>query len=146
MKVIFLKDVRGQGKKGEIKEVKDGYGKNFLIKNGYAVKLDEKSKAQLDRDKQEEKRLDEENRKLATSLSKKLEEKPLVFKVKTGEKDRVFGSISAKQIKESFDSLGFSISKKQIELDHPLTSLGFHTISVRLYKDIVAKVQVQLTK
>lgn len=146
MKVIFLKDLKGQGKKGEIKEVKDGYGQNFLIKKGYATILNEKSMGNLKKEQAEEKRLDELARKEAMSQKVLLEKHPLLFKVKTGEGDRVFGSVSQKQIKDSLDKAGFSIQKKQIEMENNLTSLGFHNVSIRLYKDIVAKVRVQLTK
>lgn len=146
MKVIFLKDLKGQGKKGEIKEVKDGYGQNFLIKKGYATILNEKSMGNLKKEQAEEKRLDELARKEAMSQKVLLEKHPLLFKVKTGEGDRVFGSVSQKQIKDSLDKAGFSIQKRQIEMENNLTSLGFHNVSIRLYKDIVAKVRVQLTK
>lgn len=146
MKVIFLKDLKGQGKKGDIKEVKDGYGQNFLIKKGYATILNEKSMGNLKKEQAEEKRLDELARKEAMSQKALLEKHPFLFKVKTGEGDRVFGSVSQKQIKDSLDKAGFSIQKKQIEMENNLTSLGFHNVSIRLYKDIVAKVRVQLTK
>lgn len=146
MKVIFLKDVKGQGKKGEIKEVKDGYGQNFLIKKGYATMLNEKSMQQLAHEKHVEKKNDENSRKEASELKEKIEKITILFKVKTGEHDRVFGSISPKQIKEELSKKGFSISKHQIEMDNNLSSLGFHTIKLRLYKDIIANLRVQLTK
>ncbi len=146
MKVIFLKDLRGQGKKGEIKEVKDGYGQNFLIKRGYATLLNEKSMNKLEKDRLEEQKQDDISRKEAINQKLLLEKTPILFKVKTGEGDRVFGSVSQKQIKEALLKQGFSIDKKQIEMEHNLTSLGFHNVPIRLYKDIVAKVRVQLTK
>lgn len=146
MKVIFLKDLRGQGKKGDIKEVKDGYGQNFLIKKGYATLLNEKSMNQLEKEKQEEKRIDDISRREAMEKKSALEKLPILFKVKTGEGDRVFGSVSQKQIKDALLKHGFSVDKKQIELDHNLSSLGFHNVSIRLYKDVVARIRVQLTK
>lgn len=146
MKVIFVKDLKGQGKRGEIKEVKDGYAQNFLIKKGYATILNEKNLINLENEKKEAKRLDEENRKEASLLKEKLEKIQLLFKVKTGEHDRVFGSVSQKQIKEELDKKGFKIDKKQIEMENNLQSLGFHNIKINLYKDITAKVTVQLVK
>lgn len=146
MKVIFIKDLKGQGKKGDIKDVKDGYAQNFLIQKGYATMLNEKNMNLLKQEKAEEKRLDDLARNEAFKQKDALEKLQLLFQVKTGEGDRVFGSVSQKQIKEMLEKKGFSISKKQIELDHNLTSLGFHNVSIRLYKDVVAKVRVQLSK
>ena len=146
MKVIFVKDLRGQGKVGDIKEVKDGYGKNYLIKNGYAKPLTEKSMADYEHQKQEERKQDMEFRKIAQEQKAILEKMSLLFQVKVGEGDRVFGSVSPKQIKEALAKKEITIDKKQIELDHNLSSLGFHRVTVRLYKDITATLKVQLTK
>jgi len=146
MKVIFIKDLKGQGKKGDIKEVKDGYGQNFLINKGYAKIFNEKNFNELEQSKKQEKKQDDLRRKEAMELKQKLEHTNLLFKVKAGEGDRVFGSISPKQIKEALEKKGFKILKTQIEMDHNLASLGFSNVSVRLYKDIVATLRVQLTK
>lgn len=146
MKVIFIKDLKKQAKKGEIKEVKDGYANNFLIKNGYAIQVTEKNmenvKKENEAKKQEEHLLTEE----ATKVKKELEKMTLIFKVKTGDKDRVFGSISPKQIKEELLKKGYKIDKKQIELNTSLQSLGFHKVTITLYKEVKAEVKVQLVK
>lgn len=146
MKVIFIKDLKKQAKKGEIKEVKDGYANNFLIKNGYAVQVTEKNmenvKKENEAKKQEEQHLTDE----ATKVKKELEKLTLVFKVKTGEQDRVFGSISPKQIKEELLKKGYKIDKTQIELNTSLQSLGFHKVTITLYKEVKAELKVQLVK
>lgn len=146
MKVIFIKDLKGQGKKGDIKEVKDGYGQNFLIKKGYAKLFNEKNYNELEFQKKQEKKQDDLKRSEALKLKEKLEKTNLLFKVKTGEGDRVFGSVSQKQIKEALENKGFKILKTQIEMEHNLTSLGFSNVTIRLYKDIVATIRVQLAK
>lgn len=145
MEVIFIKDLKNQGKKGEIKEVKDGYAKNFLIKNGYAVMKNETSLKELKRNLNNEKKLDEENRIKANKLKESLEKETYKFKVKTGTSDKVFGSVSIKQIKEKLDEK-YDISKNQIMLDRPLTSLGYHKVCINLYKDINAIINIELTK
>ena len=146
MKVILLKDVKKQGKKDDILDVSDGYAENFLIKNGYAIQVTEKNienvKKENDAKKQEEQKLSQE----AENLKKELEKLTLVFKVKTGEQDRVFGSISPKQIKEELLKKGYKIDKKQIELSTSLQSLGFHKVNITLYKEIKAELKVQLVK
>ena len=145
MKVIFIKDLRGQGKKGEIKEVKDGYAENFLIKNGYAVKETKGSLKVLNEENKRAHEEDELNKKNALELKEKLEKEKIKFIVKTGEHDKVFGSISVKQIKEKLDSK-YKIDKKQIIIDHPISSLGFHNITINLYKDIKANVKIEVVK
>ena len=145
MEVIFIKDLKNQGKKGEIKEVKDGYAKNFLIKNGYAVVKNEENLKELKRNQSNEKKQDDENRKQALILKSQLENELYQFKVKTGVSDKVFGSVSVKQIKEKIDEK-YKINKNQIMLENPITSLGFHKVKINLYKDINAIINIELTK
>ena len=145
MKVIFIKDLKNQGKKGEIKEVKDGYAKNFLIKNGYAIKETKESLKILDRENKQAQEEDKQNTKNAKELKQKLENEQIKFQVKTGKNDKVFGSISAKQIKDKLDEK-YNIDKKQIIINNPISSLGFHEIEINLYKDIKAKIKIELIK
>ena len=145
MKVILLKDLKNQGKKGEIKEVKDGYAKNFLIKNGYAIKETKESLKILDRENKQAQELDEKNKKEAKELKQKLEQEKIKFQVKTGKNDKVFGSISVKQIKDKLDEK-YKIDKKQIIINNPISSLGFHEVEIHLYKDIIAKIKIEVIK
>ena len=80
----------------------------------------------------------------ALENKKKLEKEKISFTVKTGKEDKVFGSISVKQIKESLN--GYDIDKKQIIIDNPITSLGFHNVKINLYKDVVANIKVEVKK
>ncbi len=146
MKVIFLKDVKGQGKKDEIKEVKDGYAINYLIKNNIAVKYTSKSNEILLDEKKKRKDLEQEQIKKATEIKNKLKEINLMFKMKTGELDRVFGSISAKQIKEELDKRGFNIDKKKIKIDIPISTLGYHFVKIELHKEVIAELSIELVK
>ena len=146
MKVIFIKDLKKQAKKGEIKEVKDGYAQKFLIKNGYAVQMNEKNLTTLKNQKEEEKLEDTKNRKEAEELKQKLEHEEFLFKVKTGENDKVFGSVSPKQIKDELHKKGYKIDKRQIELMSSISSLGYHNVNVILYKEIKAVIKVHLVK
>ena len=144
MQIILTKDVKKQGKKGDILTVKDGYGK-FLIQSGSAVLKTETSKNILDRENKErelnEKKLIEECEK----IKKDIEKLTLVFKVKTGKEDRVFGSISSKQVIEELKNKGYNISKKQINMDS-INTLGFHNVEVVLHKKVIANVKIKLEK
>lgn len=145
MQVIFLKDLRGQGKRGEIKDVADGYAKNFLIAKGYAVKKTETSLNKLNIEKEDEKKLDEQKTKEAKELVKKLEKVTLIFTAKAGKMDKMFGSISSKQVKEELEKIGYIFDKKQIAME-PINSFGYHDVDINLYKDIVGKIRVEVKK
>ena len=146
MQVIFVQDVRKQGKKGEIKTVADGYAKNFLIKNGYAIPVNEKNMNNLEHEKAREKKLDKENREEATKEKQKMEKENIEFKVKTGKDDKVIGSVSPKQIKEELEKKGYKIDKKQIEIKNSITTLGYHDVKINLYSDIYATIKVHVVK
>lgn len=146
MKVIFIKDVKGQGKKDEIKEVKDGYAMNYLIKNKYAVSYTSTSKERLVIEQENRKQQELKEIEDANKLKAKLEDTLLTFKVRTGEKDKVFGSISAKQIKEELDKKNINIDKKKIMIDIPVSSLGYHFIKVELHKKVIAEIKIELIK
>lgn len=146
MKVIFVKDVKGQGKKDEIKEVKDGYAINYLFKNKLAVQYTPTSKERLLTEQEQRKQNELKEIEIANKLKDKLEDLVLTFKVKTGEKDKVFGSISPKQIKEELDNRNIDIDKKKIIIDIPISSLGYHFIKIELHKNILAEVKIELVK
>ncbi len=143
MKIILLEDVRKQGKKGDIIDVADGYG-NFLIKAKQAVLASTAGVERLKREK-EQKKKDEDNLiKECTKLKEKLEKDTFKFQVKTGKQDRVFGSVSAKQIATSLRDKNYDIDKKQIKINDPLSSLGYHNVDIELHKKVIATIKVEL--
>lgn len=146
MEVIFIKDLKNQGKKGQIKNVKDGYAQNFLIKNGYAVAKTKENLSKLEHEKAKKAEEDKNNKQVAEELKQKLEKVVLEFKVKTGEGDKVFGSISQKQIKDELQAQGFKIEKNQIDNSKQISSLGFHNVDITLYAGITATIKVHLVK
>lgn len=145
MQVIFLKDLKGQGKKGEIKEVSDGYAMNFLIKKGYAIKKTSGSLNKLNEQKEDDRLLDKKLTSEALELKKKLEDVTLVFTSKAGKMDKMFGSISSKQVKDELNKIGYNFDKKQFKMEN-ITSFGFHNVEIILYKDIIGKVRVEVRK
>lgn len=146
MEVIFIKDLKNQGKKGQIKNVKDGYAQNFLIKNGYAVAKTKENLSKLEHANAKKAEEDKNNKKLAEEQKEQLEKLVLEFKVKTGEADKVFGSISPKQIKDELQAQGFKIEKNQIDNSKQISSLGFHNVEIALYPGVTAIIKVHLVK
>ena len=145
MKIILLKDVKKQGKSGDILEVKDGYG-NFLISKGDAVVATKVSVNILDKENKEREANELLNIKKCEELKTKLEKTNISFKVKTGAQDKVFGSISPKQIVDELKKLGFDINKTQIKLDVPLRTLGTHIVHIELHKKVTANINIKLEK
>lgn len=146
MKVILLKDIKGQGKKDDIIDVKPGYAMNFLIKNGYGVAATETSIKRLDTEISDRKAKEKELIKECEKTKEKLAKITLKFKVKTGSGDRVFGSVSTKQISDELKKQSFNIDKKMINLREPLSSLGYHDVEICLHKEVVATVKAMLVK
>jgi len=145
MKIILLKDVKKQGKSGDILNVKDGYGA-FLINKGDAVLATTNSVDRLDRENKEKEKQELALIKKCEELKKKIEKLTISFKVKTGNQDRVFGSVSPKQIVEELKEKGYEIEKKQIKIDGTISSLGFHNVDIELHKKVVAKLKIELKK
>lgn len=145
MKVIFLKDLKGQGKKGEIKEVKDGYG-SFLIKNNIANIANESNLKHYNTLKSKQELEENLFIKDCEKLKEQLEKLSINIKVKVGSQDKVFGSVSTKQISTELKRLNFNIDKNKIKVDFPLSSLGTHIVKVELHKKVIANVKINLVK
>ena len=143
MKVIFIKDLKKQGRVNEIKEVSDGYAVNFLIKNGYAVKYTKTSSEILNKDLKKKEELEDKLIRDAIALKEKLANVTLEFGV-SANNGKVFGSVSSKQISESLKKEGFDIDKKLIVIDEALSSLGVHVVGINLHKKVKACINVRL--
>ena len=146
MKVILLQDVKKQGKKDQIIDVSDGYARNFLIKNGLAIAANTESKKNLARELDKRKAAEDAYIEECKQVAEKLKTPEVVIKVKTGEQDKVFGTVSSKQICEELKNKGFNIDKKKINLDYAIDCLGTHNVKIELHKKVIAEVKVTLKK
>ena len=146
MKVILLQDVKGQGKKDQIINVSDGYANNYLIKRGLAVSYTKKSNEILEKKLLDKKEAEEALVEKYNKIKEKLENKELTFKVSTGKEDKVFGSISTKQIEEQLKKNGYSIDKKCIRVKNNIDSLGTHIVEIELHKKVKFNIKVLLVK
>ena len=147
MKVILLKDVKGTGKKGEVKEVAEGYARNFLIPRKMAVAATQGNMNALKDQKQREQRRKEEERKEAEALAEKLNKMKVSFSMKLGKDGRTFGSITSKQISEILKKQHqINVDKRKIKLDQPIRSLGVTKVPVKLHPEVTATLAVHVVE
>ncbi|WGG45670.1 50S ribosomal protein L9 [Rossellomorea sp. DA94] len=147
MKVIFLKDVKGKGKKGEVKNVADGYAHNFLLKKGLAVEATNANMGQLEGQKKKEEQLAQEELEEAKKLKATLEELTVEMKAKSGEGGRLFGSITSKQIADELKKAhDIKIDKRKIEMNDAIRALGYTNVPVKLHTDVSATLKVHVTE
>ena len=145
MKVIFLKDVKGKGKKGEIKNVADGYAHNFLIKQGLAIEANQTSVSTLAAQKKKEEKLAEEELAEAKKLKEAIEKITVELTAKAGEGGRLFGSITTKQIAEELQKKhSIKIDKRKMELNDAIRSLGHTKVPVKLHHEVTALLNVHV--
>ena len=149
MKVILLKDVKGTGKKGEVKNVADGYAQNFLIKRGLALEADKGNLSELAGKQKAEDRLKAEELTTAKNLKEVLEKEETVvqLKSKAGEDGRLFGSIPSKQIAEALKKqFNIKIDKRKLDLPQPIKTLGYTKVTAKLHHDVTAVVKVHVAE
>ncbi|WVP33610.1 50S ribosomal protein L9 [Bacillus licheniformis] len=145
MKVIFLQDVKGKGKKGEVKNVADGYAHNFLIKKGLAVEATSANISALEGQKKKEKKEAAEELKSAKELKKQLEEITVKLSAKSGEGGRLFGSVTSKQIADALQKgHQLKVDKRKIELNDAIRSLGYTNVPVKLHPEVQATLKVHV--
>lgn len=145
MKVIFLKDVKGKGKKGEIKNVADGYAQNFLLKQGLAIEASQANMSSLDAQKKKEQKQAAQELEEAKKLGAQLEKITVELSAKSGEGGRLFGSITSKQIAEELQKKHkVKIDKRKIELADAIRSLGYTKVPVKLHHDVTATLNVHV--
>ncbi len=146
MKVILIADVEAIGKKGEIKEVKEGFARNYLFPRKFAVEATQGNLKVWEQQKQTIKKKEDKERTEATGLADKLRGATCIIPVKVGEEDKLFGSVTSQNISDSLAIMGFEISKKDIELDAPIKTLGVHDVPVRLHHDVTINIKVEVIK
>ena len=146
MKVILLKDIETLGSAGEVVDVKNGYGRNFLIPRNEALVASAANMAQFESRRKQQETLAERDRRAAEALAKKLETESITAQVKVGEEDRLFGSVTAQNIAELLDEKGYEVDRRAIHLEDPIRELGVYNIEVRLHPEVTAAIKLWVVK
>ena len=149
MKVIFLQDVKGKGKRGEVKEVPTGFAQNFLIKKNLAKEATGKAMVELKGQVKAEQKAEAEILAEAQALKAELEKETTIVEVKekVGADGRLFGAINSKKIADALNAqFNLKLDKHKIQLEYPLKAIGLKDVPVKLHKDVTAMIRVKISE
>lgn len=147
MKVIFLKDVKGKGNKGEVKNVSDGYARNYLLKNNIAQEATAGNLKALEAQKKKAEQQEQKEKEEAMDLRDTLADLTVELTAKSGDSGRLFGSITSKHIADALKKdYSYNIDKRKIELDEPIRALGYTTVPVKLHPEVSGSVKVHVSE
>ena len=146
MKVILLKDVDRVGSAGEIVQISDGFGRNFLIPKNQALLATDANVAQFETRRRQHEAAADREQKGASGLAQQLEKASLTAQVKVGEDDQMFGSVTSQNIADLLKEQGHDIDRRLIELDEPIRALGVYNVKINLYTEVVASVKLWVVK
>lgn len=142
MKVILLQDVKGQGKKGEIKDVNEGYARNFLIKKGLAEEATPAKINDLNMKKSAAEFHRAEEIKATRAMAKEINGKNFTVKIKAGQNGKVFGSVTGANVADALQAAGYQVDKKKVVLAAPIKNLGEYEVELKLMEGISAKIKI----
>jgi len=143
MKVVFLEDVAGTARTGDVKEVADGYARNYLIPNKLAALLDSKTSSQVEVKLKAKAKKQAQIETELTEIAAKLNGREVFLKAKVGAKERLYGSITSADIATELENItGITIDKRKIDLEEPIRELGSFDVAIRFSKDVIPKIKV----
>lgn len=146
MKVILRKDVETLGKVGDVISVKDGYARNFLIPRSIAFVATDSNVRALDEEKKQLAKKSEKEKKSSETLAAELEKTLVTIKMKVGEDDKLFGSVTSQMIADALKEKNITLDKRQIELEDTLKSLGIFDVNIKLPGGVIGKVKVWIVR
>ncbi len=146
MRVILVEDVEPYGKRGEIKDVKSGLARNYLFPRKLAIEATPANLKVWEQQKVALNKIEEKLRAEAQGLASRLQGVSCIIPAKVGEEEKLYGSVTSQNISDALTMLGFDISRKDIELDAPIKTLGTHDIKIRLHSNVVVNINVEVVK
>lgn len=145
MNVILCENVENLGSMGQQVKVADGYARNYLIPRKLAVRADSATAKQIEHELRIIKRREEKQRTALSAVADKMRSLTLEFKMRAGEEDKIFGSVTTAMITEKLNEMGFELSRKQVVLEDPIKALGIFSVTVKLFPGIEAPIKVWVT-
>ncbi|MGD0339668.1 MAG: 50S ribosomal protein L9 [Bacteroidota bacterium] len=142
MKVILRQDYEALGHIGDVVEVKDGYARNYLLPRNIAYQATEGSLRVLEEEKRQNERRHEKEKKSADNLGATLSTTSVTLKMKVGEEDKLYGSVTSQMIAEQLEAQGITIDKRSIELEEPIKALGVYEVPVKLHPKVISTLKV----
>lgn len=146
MKVILLEDIEKIGKKNEVKEVKDGYARNFLIPQGLVKPATENTLKRLEELKEQEKEKDKEELEETQKIANQLESTDIIIPVRIGDKGQLFEKITEQKVSEKLKELGFEVKKNQVDLEAPIEELGEFQVKIKLDHNLESEITITITE
>ena len=146
MKVILRKDSEKLGRVSEVVSVKDGYARNYLIPRGVAYEATDGNLRQLEEEKKQQSRRTDKEHVHAETLAANLEKISITIKMKVGEEEKLFGSVTAQMIADALIEKEITLDKRQIELEEPLKALGIYDVPVKLSSGVSGKIKVWIVR
>jgi large subunit ribosomal protein L9 len=146
MRVILKQEVHNLGDAGEIVKVAPGYGRNFLIPRGFAIPASEGSLRQLEHQKRVAEAIKRKQVGVAKELATKLENTAVTIRREAGEDDKLFGSVTNRDVADALAAEGVNVDKRTIQLDEPIRTIGLFTVPVRLHRQLTANVRVYVIR
>ena len=146
MKIILKEDIPSIGKRGDIVNVSDGYGRNYLIPKKLALLATPNNVKLIENDRKSREKKLLKAKKEALNLASKIESFSLTINVKVGEGDKLFGSVTSKDIEERLKKEGINVDKKDIILDEPIKALGVYSVPIKIHPEVHAKLKVWIVK
>lgn len=145
MKLILTQDVKNVGKKGQVVDVSDGYGKNFLLPRKVAIEATKSNMNEINLKQKAEEHKKEQELEAAKALGEKIKETKVTITVKAGDHGRLFGAVTNKEIAKALeDTLKIQMDKKKVVLDEPIRTLGSHMVAVKLHPKVTTQMTVQV--
>lgn len=146
MEVILKEDVPKLGHRGDVVKVATGYGRNYLLPNKLAIEATAGNKKVIEQMKSSAVRKAQKDKSDAEALAKQFEGVSVTITRRSGEQDQLFGSVTSSDIAAELEKKGFTVDRRKIELDQPIKTIGEHTVSIRLFRDVTANVKVAVQK